>query len=298
LIAGLAMMMNSALVLAFIYCSSNFVYAFNVERIGLVASRKTASFSPLYMGWGGEVTWNEVEILSKEEAGKDLYTFSISIPEELAKDFNVPGQFVQIKVGENKPGFYAIASAPNAERREFEFLIKATENNQWLTTSKPTNIVEMSGVAGKGYDYNTHFEGDSENVNQAYDGFACMNIIFCAQGTGIAPIRSAIEHSIAVGLPQPATLYYGVQNAATRAYGDKFESWTNDYNVNVIEVHSKPEQNWSGPTGYVQESLKRNGVKVPRNAGAIICGNKDFFFDNKQLLLDAGLFEGRILTNF
>jgi hypothetical protein len=39
---------------------------------------------------------------------------------------------MQIKTGTEKPGFYAIASAPKGNGR-FEFLVKENEFNKWLT---------------------------------------------------------------------------------------------------------------------------------------------------------------------
>lgn len=41
----------------------------------------------------------------------------------LAKEYKKGGQYIQIKVGDSKPAFYAIASAPSADK-PFEIMVK------------------------------------------------------------------------------------------------------------------------------------------------------------------------------
>lgn len=44
----------------------------------------------------------------------------------MAEGYRIPGQFIQIKVGDSKPGFYAIASPPDPDRGGcIELLIKS-----------------------------------------------------------------------------------------------------------------------------------------------------------------------------
>ncbi|KAJ8609237.1 hypothetical protein CTAYLR_008065 [Chrysophaeum taylorii] len=265
---------------------------------GFHVQRHHAAPRRLRMSWGGDVTWQDVSVLSNDEAAKGMRSITLEVGAETAAGFTVPGQFVQLKLdADAKPGFFAIASPPS-NASVFEFLIKETESNEWLTASTPGQALTMSGVAGKGFDVASHFEGDASQVNREYDGFQCMNVMFFATGSGISPIRSTIEAGVAVGLPKPATLYFGVKDADHRPYADKFDTWRTEYNVNVFEVHSQPLDGWDGATGYVQDALKINGVPVPRNTGACICGQKDMFLAVKDILLDAGVFEGRILTNF
>lgn len=156
----------------------------------------------------------------------------------------------------------------------------------------------MSDVSGKGFDTKSNFDGDAGEINSKYDGFQCMNVLFFACGSGISPIRSTIESGVAIELPKPAKLYYGVRDADSRAYADRYDKWRTDFNVEVVEVQSRPLSAWTGPTGYVQDVLKATGVEVPRNTGACICGKKDMYLAVRDILLEAGVFEGRILTNF
>ena len=243
------------------------------------------------------MTWSEVEVVRNDEAAANLREITLKVPEKAIKAYTTPGQFVQLKTGDEKPGFFAIASPPKDDE-VMEFLIKETDKNGWLTNAKAGISLDMSDVAGNGYDF-SEWQGGDGTTKPKYDGFACTNYLFFAQGTGIAPIRAAIESGVAKDGQMMGTLMYGVQDKAHSAYRSKFPTWQSDFNVKTIEVHSKPEPDWKGPQGYVQQTLMGFGtIPVPRNSGAIICGNKDFFTDIKALLLKYGMFEDRILTNF
>ena len=141
------------------------------------------------------------------------------------------------------------------------------------------------------------FNGEDGAVDSEYDGFACMNQLFVAGGSGIAPIRSTIESGVALDLPKPATLYYGVRDASVMAYADKFDLWRSEFNVDVKPCHSKAASGGAF-SGYVQACMEADGIAVPRNTGACVCGPKDMFVAVKELLTKAGVFESRVLSNF
>ena len=216
------------------------------------------------------------------------------MPAETAQAFETAGQYVQLTIGEEKPGFYAIASAPG--KATFEFLIKENEGNAYLTSLKSGAPVKCSEVSGKGYQTKEHFDGDGGAVAAQYDGFACMNVLFVAGGSGVAPLRSCIEAGVANDLPQRATLYYGVRDDSVLAYQDKFEEWSKNYNVDVVTCFS--QGSGGAFKGYVQDAIKAKGVAVPRNTGAAVCGPKDMFTATKELLTKEGVFESRVLSNF
>lgn len=65
-------------------------------------------------------------------AAGPLHKVVIDVGAPLAAGYTVPGQFVQVKVGDSKPGFFAIASAPGAHAGsgQLEFLIKGAPGEQ------------------------------------------------------------------------------------------------------------------------------------------------------------------------
>jgi NAD(P)H-flavin reductase len=94
-----------------------------------------------------------------------------------------------------------------------------------------------------------------------------------------------------------ARLYYGVQTSEDLCFVDKFAEWES-LGYQVVPVLSQPAEGWNGRTGYVQNCLEEDGVPIPRNSGALMCGMKEMAESVKDLLTKAGVFEGRILTNF
>mmetsp|Transcript_34204 Transcript_34204/g.45217 ORF Transcript_34204/g.45217 Transcript_34204/m.45217 type:complete len:302 (-) Transcript_34204:334-1239(-) len=240
----------------------------------------------------GDIEWRQVKVIQNVEAAQGSKSILIEPSADVSGSYTNPGQYVQMKKGDSKPGFYAIASAPGkGENGAFEFLIKEAESNSWLTNAKPGDVVDMSAAMGKGFQIEENFEGFK------YD-FPTQYVFMFAAGSGIAPIRAAIESDV-LKLPagRTATLYYGARCASTMAYKEKFEQWQ-ESGVNVIPVLSQPEAGWTGRTGYVQDALKEDLVPAPRNCGVLLCGMKGMVDDVKYVFTTAGTFEGRQLTNF
>eukprot|EP00539_Tryblionella_compressa_P019563 CAMPEP_0178868104 /NCGR_PEP_ID=MMETSP0747-20121128/5804_1 /TAXON_ID=913974 /ORGANISM="Nitzschia punctata, Strain CCMP561" /LENGTH=266 /DNA_ID=CAMNT_0020535013 /DNA_START=48 /DNA_END=848 /DNA_ORIENTATION=+ len=250
------------------------------------------------MGWGPEPIWSTAEVTSNDPANQSSQSvaMTISVPPETAKEYAVPGQYVQIRLNEDtKPLFLAIASPPNAENASFEFLIKKTDDNGWLTDAAAGTKIEMSQVLGNGFPIAENIEGFK------YD-FPTQNVLLFAAGSGIAPIRAAIE-SGQLGVAESgsggrtARLYYGVRNEADLCFVEKFAEWEGS-GVQVVPVLSQPGNGWAGRTGYVQNCLEEDGVPIPRNSGALLCGMKGMAESVTDILLKAGVFDGRVLTNF
>ncbi|CAM9170858.1 unnamed protein product [Choristocarpus tenellus] len=220
----------------------------------------------------------------------------------------MPGQFVQIKIGDSKPGFFAIASAPNSDGT-MDFLIKETDSTKAIITAVSGSTVDMSPVMGKGFPIKENLDG------YKYD-FPTQNIILMATGTGIAPIRAALDSGILEVsekdvFGRSCRLYYGVQSMAKMPYVEKMKEWEAN-GLEIIPVLSQAHQDitrhsplcaesgadWTGRRGYIQSALKEDKVRVPRNTGVLLCGQKEMADEVKAICSEAGVFEGRLLTNF
>jgi len=243
---------------------------------------------------------------------------------EDGSDFFYPGQYVQVKPtgGDGtKPIFLAIASAPSgeaptpappgkkkpvepeeeqfpsAEPAVWDFLIKKTDNNGWITSAEAGSYVSISQVMGSGFPLKENLEGFK------YD-FPTQNVLLFATGSGIAPIRSAIESDqLSLSGGRTCTLYYGVRTPDDMPYVSKFSEWE-ARGVQVVPVVSQPDLPcesgtvWQGRCGYVQNALEEDGVAIPRNSAALLCGVKSMTESITSMLTESGVFEGRVLTNF
>lgn len=254
----------------------------------------TTRSTKLYMGWGPDPVWSQATVTSTESAcASDASVLvKLSVPAETAAAYTLAGQYVQVRLDDSedsKPLFLAIASAPDPENAEFEFLIKKVDGNEWMTTSITTGAtVQVSQVLGGGY-------AVEENLDSLKFDFPTQNVLLFAAGSGISPIKAALESG--VGGSRTAKVYYGERTEADLCYTDKFAEWTKA-GYEIIPVLSQPGDDWKGRTGYVQNALEEDGIDVPRNSGALLCGMKGMTESVKDLLTKAGVFEGRVLFNF
>jgi NAD(P)H-flavin reductase len=219
----------------------------------------------------------------------------VQVPAETAAEYKIPGQYVQVILNEDtKPLFLAIASAPDAENPYFEFLIKKTDSNGWLTDAAVGSQIQISQVLGNGFPVEDNLEGFK------FD-FPTQNVLLFAAGSGLAPMKAAMESGQlnvgGEGGGRTARLYYGVQTASDLCYVDYFAKWE-QMGFQVVPVLSQPGPEWGGRTGYVQNCLEEDGVPIPRNSGALLCGQKGMAESVTAILTKAGVFEERILTNF
>lgn len=239
-------------------------------------------------------------------------SIALEVPEETVQEYVVPGQYVQVRLNEDtQPLFLAISSPPvgNSTSPEadtttttgpssattFEFLVKKTDNNDWMTAAQAGTSMEISQVLGNGFPMEEELEGFK------YD-FPTQNILLFAAGSGIAPIKAAVESGqldlSKGGLGgRTARLYYGVRDSDDLCFMDKFLEWE-EAGVEVVPVLSQPGDDWKGRAGYVQNALEEDGVPIPRNSGALLCGMKGMAESVKDILTKAGVMEGRVLTNF
>ncbi|KAL3938430.1 MAG: hypothetical protein SGBAC_006671, partial [Bacillariaceae sp.] len=251
----------------------------------------------LFMGWGPDPIWSAASVTSSESANESGSSVSVklAVPPESAAEYKVPGQYVQVILNEEtKPLFLAIASAPDAENAFFEFLIKKTDSNGWLTDAAVGSEVQISQVLGGGFPMEENLEGFK------FD-FPTQNVLLFGAGSGIAPLKAAMESGQlnvgGGGGGRTARLYYGVQKAEDLCFVDSFPEWEK-MGFQVVPVLSQPGPEWGGRTGYVQNGLEEDGVPIPRNSGALLCGQKGMAESVTAILTKAGVFEGRILTNF
>jgi len=249
--------------------------------------------SPLFMGWGPDPIWSTAEVESSGAANQSggSVAVTLKVPPETAAEYKTGGQYVQVRAGEDtKPLFLAIASPPSEENARFEFLIKKTDDNGWMTDAAVGSALEISQVLGGGFPVETE-------VNSLKYDFPCQNVLLFAAGSGIAPIRAAIESGDLQSAGRTARLYYGVRSEEDLCFVEKFADWES-CGFEVVPVLSQPSPSWQGRTGYVQNALEEDGVPVPRNSGALLCGQKGMAESVKSFLTKAGVFEGRVLTNF
>lgn len=262
----------------------------------LVVPHRTTQTTRLWMGWGPDPVWSQATVLENQDAcesGRSVL-LKLKIPVETLQEYTTPGQYVQVQVNDKDPAFLAILNPPGSENAVFDFLVKKTDNNDWLTSLSPNTNVQISQVLGNGFSI-----ADNLDDIVKYD-FPTQNVLLFAAGSGLAPIVSAMESGQLkiTESNRGCKLYYGERTMQDLCLTDRFQSWSQECGVEIVPVLSQPSDSWEGRCGYIQTALQEDGVPVPRNSAALLCGMKGMTESVSEELKTAGVFDGRILFNF
>lgn len=194
----------------------------------------------------------------------------------------VPGQVAVLRVGDERPAYFAFASSP--EDNELEFLIKRGAGTGGLIYEmKAGDEVELREIVGRGFPLNQHGGKD---------------LVFVAMGTGVAPLRSALRYALkrADSYGQIVVLY-GARTPEDFCYQDETEAWR-AAGVELRQVISRPDgYEWSGSTGYVQ-SLLDNVLPNLSDPVALVCGSREMIEQTRDRLHAMGFAPEAILTNY
>ena len=194
----------------------------------------------------------------------------------------IPGQVAVLKVAEETPAYFAFAGAPDDS--DLEVLVKQKVGpSNVIYDMQPGDLVELTGIAGHGFDLEKMKERD---------------LVFVAMGTGVAPLRSALRHALSRRdeFGQLVVLY-GARTPDDFCYRDETDSWE-DAGVELRQVISRPDgHDWSGPTGYVQ-SLLDNVLPSLHSPVSLICGSLEMIDQTRERLGKMGFKPEEILTNY
>jgi NAD(P)H-flavin reductase len=215
-----------------------------------------------------------------QQAG-DIRSFDMSVVQGERFAYR-PGQVGVLRVGDERPSYFAFASAPDDE--DLEFLIKNNEGTSAVIYGMDQgDTVELVDVAGNGFDLDAQHGKD---------------LVFVAMGTGVAPLRSALRYALAhrERFGQLVVLY-GARTPVHFCYSEEAEKWE-DSGVELRRVVSRPDgHDWSGPTGYVQSLLDH---VLPNLASpvALVCGSREMIGQTRDRLAVMGFAPDAILTNY
>jgi len=300
-----------------------------------LSSRRPSSCYPFRLvtraGWGDPIAWAPATVTRRSPAVPEsalaeapLHAVTLDVGTEAAALYTSPGQYLQVRVGDGtdegstKPGFFAIASAPERESKSpsstVDLLVKATGDAKnaadALCAAAEGSQVEVSPISGKGFALDRIPPADFHTV------------LLFATGTGISPIRAAIASGLlngpgAANKRRDVRLYYGTRSAAATAFAAEEAQWR-AAGVRVIPVYSDDGDD------YVQDVFARElgatltsseGEKGPvfsaalaedapglaeggARTAALLCGHRGMCDAVKALLAAAGVAPEAVLMNF
>lgn len=106
-------------------------------------------------------------------------------------------------------------------------------------------------------------KGSILEIELPYGEF-CLNsgsaaAILLATGTGFAPIKSIIEHSIRSGSTRPLHLYWGANTEADLYMQELPRRWAEQHEwFSFTPVVSSPSASWTGRTGFVHLAVQQD----------------------------------------
>jgi len=238
----------------------------------------------------------------------------------------------------HKPSYFAMCSSPQTrtigtqsqqiptsegdckekeeeQRQIFTFLIKDIPIHHFLLQNEQPSIpldsrspIEMALPLGKGFPILDRFDDTIEEV-------------FCfATGSGLAPILSVLQSSILVqqckqlknikvylGCRTPQhfpcmKLLSSIQDSYASTAVSSDTSAAAVVKVEIIPMISQPEhplsQDWIGMIGYIQDHIHLQEIQDPTKIGVLLCGQREMMESVKEKLMNAGVHQEKILTNF
>ncbi|WP_339627060.1 FAD-binding oxidoreductase [uncultured Winogradskyella sp.] len=233
----------------------------------------------------GEITLFEKKIIPSkisviEKLTDDVMKIVLRLPPNSNFNFN-SGQYVNIIKG-NITRSYSIANSSD-HKNQLEFFIKNYENGlmsaYFFKEAKINDLLRLEGPIG------TFFLRDS----------SFKNIVFLATGTGIAPIKSILE-----GLDKSHEQYqnknFWVIIGARYQDNLFWEPNLKNLHVKYIPVLSRPENDWNGEKGYVQDIVLKQQIDL-ENTQVYACGSNDMINSAKELFFKNNLKENNFFSD-
>ena len=212
-------------------------------------------------------------IAELEKLATDVLRIRLRLPPTSTFSF-MPGQYIDVIGMNGTRRSYSLANASDSENF-IELHVRAVMggamSDYWFNHAKLNDLLRLNGPLG------TFFIRECVNTD----------IIFLATGTGIAPVKAMLEsltHVPECQQPKSITVLWG---------GRKPEDFYIDIAAipgkhRFIPVISRPNEEWIGAVGYVQDILLSRIADL-NNAAVYACGAGNMIQGAKQVLSSAGL---------
>ena len=219
---------------------------------------------------GIEVKTLPARIHTIEQVSEHVVVIQLRLPPSANFKF-LEGQFIDVLACGVRRS-YSIASTANEQF--LTLYIKKLEggvlSQYWFYNAKPNDLVRIEGPKGSFF-----FREPKEKV------------VFLATGTGIAPVKAILDK-----LESQAGMYDRVSFSLFwgNRYMDDF-FWQPSYtklNFNFVPVLSRPQVQWSGQTGYVQDVFIAENTPLEFTQ-VYACGSLQMIQSASEKLIKQGL---------
>ncbi|HEU0219553.1 MAG TPA: CDP-6-deoxy-delta-3,4-glucoseen reductase [Gallionella sp.] len=153
------------------------------------------------------------------------------------------GQHISILPKDQKPRNFSLANAPH-NGGFLELHIRKVEGGAFtqyvFNGMKERDLLRFKGPLGE-----FRLREDSDKP-----------VIFVADGTGFAPVKSMIEHALHIGLQRPMHLYWGGRRPADLYMLEEARQWeSSGIKFTPVLSEALPEDDWQGRAGPVHQAV-------------------------------------------
>ena len=199
-----------------------------------------------------------------------------------------PGQAVMVgQHGQSERRPYSIACSPEqaAETSRLEFLIATEENGtlgSHLGAATPGTLVDVEGPIGTFTLPRIPPEG---------------RLLFVAGGTGIAPLRSMLDHTLRQRPAPRISMLYSARRGDEFAFIDELRHHAS---AGLLELHQTVTRDessaWSGLRGRIGRSHFEAVLHDPVATFGVVCGPEQLVVESVSTLRALGVPEAQIRT--
>ncbi len=173
-----------------------------------------------------------------ERLAHDVMGLHLKLPANERLQF-LAGQYIDILMKDGKARSFSLANAPHDDELlelHVRHIPGGSFSHHVFEEMKERDILRIKGPLG------TFFLRED----------SAKPIVFVASGTGFAPIKAIIEHSLQAGAQRPMHFYWGVRKEADLYMLDRVRDWE-ARGIKVTLVIS--DEHWPGRTGYVHQAV-------------------------------------------
>lgn len=188
-----------------------------------------------------EIKLLPARVMKRELLCHDVMGLTLKLPSNQSFNY-LPGQYIDVLLRDGRRRSFSMANLPGGG--ELQFHIRRVPGgfytNHIFTEMKERDLLRLQGPLGTFF-----LREESERP-----------MIFMAGGTGFAPIKAIIEHTLEAGFTRPLHLFWGVRGQRDLYLDGLAETWARDNShISYIPVLSEPDKDWRGATGWVHETV-------------------------------------------
>ena len=182
------------------------------------------------------------KVVKMERLAEDVMRLFLKLPDSERMQF-LAGQYLDVILKDGRRRSFSMANAPHQD--EFiELHIRHVEGGEF-TTHVFEQMQERDIL---------HIEGPFGQFQLLED--SPRPLLFVAGGTGFAPIKSIIEHTLQEGDQRPIKFYWGTRTQADQYLHELAEAWQEQGQVSYVPVISEASTAAAGVrTGFVHQAV-------------------------------------------